>query len=113
MFRTSKALPGIMRVVVIGAGVAGISSALALADDNSVDEVILLEARKNIGGRVSSVTDPLSGLELDNCQHACFRVYHRFLQLIARAEAKKSIKLAAQKLPIKTKFIIRKEYIEI
>jgi squalene-associated FAD-dependent desaturase len=96
MFRTSKALPGIMRVVVIGAGVAGISSALALADDNAVDEVILLEARKNIGGRVSSVTDPISGLELDNCQHACFRVYHRFLQLIARAEAKKSIKLQAR-----------------
>jgi squalene-associated FAD-dependent desaturase len=93
MFRTSKAQQGKMRVVVVGAGIAGISSALALADDDSVDEVILIEARKHIGGRVSSVTDPHSGLELDNCQHACFRVYERFLQLIARAEAKKSIKL--------------------
>ena len=84
------------RTVVIGGGLAGISAALALADDDSSNEVVIIEARKHLGGRVSSVKDPETGIELDNCQHACFRVYGRFLQLLARSQAHDSIKLQSR-----------------
>jgi len=81
------------KVVVIGGGLAGIAAALATADEAESNEVILLEARSRLGGRVSSVKDPESGIELDNCQHACFRVYERFFQMMARAGGYDSIKL--------------------
>ena len=93
MTKTSEPHLSRMRIVVIGAGIAGIASALALADDKRVKEVTLLEARKRIGGRVGSVVDPVSQMEFDNCQHACFRVYERFLQLLGRAGAQTAVKL--------------------
>ncbi|MED5271291.1 MAG: FAD-dependent oxidoreductase, partial [Candidatus Thermoplasmatota archaeon] len=77
--------------IVVGGGLAGITAALALQDSGGWN-VKLFEARKHLGGRVSSIRDPDTGLELDNCQHACFRVYDHFLQLIARCSAEKSIK---------------------
>ena len=82
-----------MQVIVVGGGIAGISAALALADSPNVEKVVLLEARKHLGGRVSSVKDPVTGMELDNCQHACFRVYTRFLQLLGRVNAQSSVRL--------------------
>lgn len=81
------------RVVVIGGGLAGISAALACSDAGR--QVTLIESRNHLGGRVSSVTHPRQDWKIDNCQHACFRVYDRFLQLIARAKAQQSIKLQA------------------
>lgn len=80
-------------IVVIGGGLAGISAALACSDAGR--KVTLIEARKHLGGRVSSVKHPRQDWLLDNCQHACFRVYDRFLQLLARANAQGSIKLQA------------------
>ncbi len=77
--------------IVVGGGLAGITAALALQDSGKWN-VKLFEARKHLGGRVSSIRDPETGLELDNCQHACFRVYDHFLQLVARCNAQKSIK---------------------
>ena len=84
------------KVVVIGGGLAGIAAALAIADEAESNEVILLEARSRLGGRVSSAKDPKSGIELDNCQHACFRVYERFFQMIARAGGHHNIKLQSR-----------------
>jgi len=78
-------------VVVIGGGIAGITAAMACSDAGK--KVILLESRKSIGGRVGSIIHPRTGWSLDNCQHACFRVYDRFLQLVARSNAQKFIKL--------------------
>ena len=96
-FGSMKVMP---RIAVVGGGLAGISAALALADADSSNEVILIEARKQLGGRVASIKDPETGYELDNCQHACFRVYSRFLQLVARAQAHDSVKLQNKtKLP--------------
>lgn len=81
-------------VVVIGGGIAGVTAALACADAGR--NVTLLEARKVLGGRVSSVTHPRTGWELDNCQHACFRVYDRFMQLVGRTKGQDAIKLQAR-----------------
>ena len=85
-------------IIIVGGGLAGIASSLALADENTDDgqkrfNVTLVEASGKLGGRVTSITDPKTGYTLDNCQHSCFRIYHRFLQLIARANAVNSIKL--------------------
>ena len=84
------------RVVVVGGGLAGITAALAIADERDDADITLLESRSQLGGRVTSITDPASGIALDNCQHACFRVYSRFLQLIARSGAYASIKLQSR-----------------
>ena len=77
--------------IVVGGGLAGISAALALQDSGKWN-IKLFEAGKTLGGRVSSITDNETGLKLDNCQHACFRIYDHFLQLINRCNAQNSIK---------------------
>jgi zeta-carotene desaturase len=53
-------------VLVIGGGLAGLSSAIALADAGF--RVRLLEKRPHLGGRATSYTLP-DGSEVDNCQH--------------------------------------------
>ena len=83
---------------MVGAGLAGITAALALADAGK--DVSVFESRGHLGGRVSSVKHPRLGIKIDNCQHAAFRVYERFFQLIARANAQHIIKIQAKtKLP--------------
>jgi squalene-associated FAD-dependent desaturase len=95
-FASSERLGNMTRIVVVGGGLSGVTSALAIADSSPEDEIILVESRAQLGGRVSSIKDPKSGLLLDNCQHACFRVYDCFLQLLARCGARDSIKLQAK-----------------
>lgn len=51
------------RVIVVGAGVAGLKAARVL--DREGYEVIVLEARDRIGGRVHSYVDPTTGTILD------------------------------------------------
>src|SRR5450755_3334732 len=53
-------------VLVIGGGLAGLSSAVALADAGL--RVRLFEKRPHLGGRATSYTLP-DGSEVDNCQH--------------------------------------------
>src|ERR1700735_1911569 len=53
-------------VLVIGGGLAGLSSAVALAEAGL--QVRLLEKRPHLGGRATSYTLPDGG-EVDNCQH--------------------------------------------
>src|ERR1700752_366629 len=53
-------------VLVIGGGLAGLSSAIALADAGFCGQ--LLEKRPHLGGRATSYTLP-DGSEVDNCQH--------------------------------------------
>jgi squalene-associated FAD-dependent desaturase len=52
--------------MVIGGGLAGLSSAVALADAGL--QVRLFEKRPHLGGRATSYTLP-DGSEVDNCQH--------------------------------------------
>ncbi|MGH9735516.1 MAG: hydroxysqualene dehydroxylase HpnE [Candidatus Acidiferrales bacterium] len=53
-------------VLVVGGGLAGLSSAVALAEAGW--QVRLLEKRPHLGGRATSYTLP-DGSEIDNCQH--------------------------------------------
>lgn len=60
-------MTGARNVIVVGAGVAGLSAACALA--NSGYRVQLLERRPYFGGRASSYEHPGAGEVIDNCQH--------------------------------------------
>ena len=53
-------------MTVIGGGLAGLSSAVALADAGL--RVRLFEKRPHLGGRATSYFLP-DGSEIDNCQH--------------------------------------------
>src|ERR1700691_5135428 len=53
-------------VLVIGGGLAGLSSAVTLAEAGF--RVRLVEMRPHLGGRAASYTLP-DGSEVDNCQH--------------------------------------------
>jgi squalene-associated FAD-dependent desaturase len=55
------------RVVVIGAGLAGLAAAAALAEKGC--RVTILESRGRAGGRASSFQDVASGKLVDTCQH--------------------------------------------
>ena len=57
-------------VAILGAGVAGMSAACALAEAGF--RVRLLERRTYLGGRASSYLHPGVGEVIDNCQHALF-----------------------------------------
>ncbi|MBE3133913.1 MAG: FAD-dependent oxidoreductase, partial [Acidobacteria bacterium] len=74
-------------VTVIGGGFAGLSAAVALAAAGA--RVLVLEARRTLGGRASSFTDPRTGESVDNGQHVLVGCYHEtfaFLRTIG-AEA--------------------------
>ena len=55
------------RVLIIGAGLAGLATATALAPRGF--RVTLLEARQRLGGRAGSFADADSGQLIDTCQH--------------------------------------------
>jgi squalene synthase HpnD len=74
------------RVAVLGAGVAGLSAALALAEQGLTVDVY--EAKNFPGGRASSLRDAPSGLTLDNGQHIVMGCYHAFLRLLDRLGAR-------------------------
>ena len=79
------------RVVVLGGGIAGCASALALAGRGV--NVTLLEASNRLGGRFNSIK--ISGLnrQNDSTQNVIFRTYSRFLQLLATCEVRDVVKL--------------------
>lgn len=58
-------------VTVVGAGVAGMSTACALAETGM--RVQLVERRGYLGGRASSYLHPGVGEVIDNCQHVLFK----------------------------------------
>lgn len=71
------------RVVVVGAGFAGLAAAVRLVDAGI--PVTVLEATGAGGGRSRSFRHPASGLELDNGQHllmGCYRETLAFLRTI-------------------------------
>jgi squalene-associated FAD-dependent desaturase len=74
------------RVIVVGAGLAGLATAAALAPRGLA--VTLLEARQRLGGRASSFTDAASGQLVDVCQHVsmgCCTQFAHFCQALGLA----------------------------
>jgi hydroxysqualene dehydroxylase len=55
------------RIAIIGGGLAGIAAAVRVAEAGQLP--ILIETRKRLGGRATSLVDPRSGATIDNCQH--------------------------------------------
>jgi squalene-associated FAD-dependent desaturase len=55
------------KVAVVGGGLAGLATAVALADCDC--RVELFEARRSLGGRAGSFRDPATGELVDHCQH--------------------------------------------
>jgi squalene-associated FAD-dependent desaturase len=76
-------------VLVIGGGLAGLSSAVALAEAGL--EVRLIEKRPHLGGRATSYTLP-DGSEVDNCQHVLLGCCTNLLDFYRRAGAEEKIR---------------------
>lgn len=74
----SRAAP----VVIIGGGLAGIAAAVAL--ETAGVPVILLEARRDLGGRAGSFQEPQSQALLDNCQHVLLGCCTNLIDLYRR-----------------------------
>jgi squalene synthase HpnD len=72
--------PAPKKVVVLGAGYAGLTAALELTLRGH--DVTLVEGRALLGGRAHSFVDPKSGLVLDNGQHVLMGCYHETLRLL-------------------------------
>lgn len=87
---------GKQRVVIVGGGLAGCAAALRLADSGA--SVILLEAKRSLGGRTSSFSMPIEGngqeqrrvgkatQEVDYCQHVGMGCCTSLLALIERLD---------------------------
>ena len=73
------------RIAVVGAGVAGLAAACALAQDGYAVE--LFERRPYVGGRASSYMHPGVDEVIDNCQHIVLGCCTNVLDLLRRADA--------------------------
>jgi squalene-associated FAD-dependent desaturase len=76
-------------VLVIGGGLAGLSSAVALADAGL--QVRLFEKRPHLGGRATSYTLP-DGSEVDNCQHVTLGCCTNLADFYRRAGSESKIR---------------------
>lgn len=84
---------------VIGAGLAGMAAALALADSGYA--VRLWEASPAAGGRCRSFDDPLTGRLLDNGNHLVMGCNHAVFALLARTGARLELTpLGAEAVPL-------------
>jgi squalene synthase HpnD len=72
--------PAPKKVVVLGAGYAGLAAAAELVRRGH--DVTLIEGRALLGGRAHSFTDTKTGLVLDNGQHILMGCYHESLALL-------------------------------
>ncbi|HEY6301039.1 MAG TPA: FAD-dependent oxidoreductase, partial [Candidatus Binatus sp.] len=71
--------------VVIGAGFAGLSAAVALAEHGV--RVTVLEGKPALGGRAYSFADPDTGDFVDNGQHVLMGCYGETLDFLKRIGA--------------------------
>jgi squalene-associated FAD-dependent desaturase len=78
-------------IVIIGAGVAGLSAATALAQAGRT--VIVLDARPQPGGRATAFTDRDTGELVDNGQHVLFGCYRATFEFLHRIGAMDNIRV--------------------
>jgi zeta-carotene desaturase len=72
------------RIAIIGGGLAGIAAAVRLAEAG--DRPIVVETRKRLGGRATSLVDPRSGATIDNCQHVLLGCCTNLIDLYQRLD---------------------------
>src|SRR4051812_36208356 len=70
------------RVVIVGGGLAGMAAALELSHRDC--DVVLLEAKRHLGGRAGSFEDPATGETVDHCQHVAMGCCTNFLDFCRR-----------------------------
>jgi len=68
--------------IIIGGGISGISTLVQLQKYQC--NVLLLESRPFLGGRVRSYVDSISKEEIDNGQHLLMNCYDNFLALLSQ-----------------------------
>lgn len=73
------------KCIVIGGGLAGISSAIHLQRDGN--QVELIEASPKLGGRAYSFLDKKTNTEIDNGQHILMGAYKATLELLEIVDA--------------------------
>ena len=78
-------------VAVIGAGVAGLAAASALAEAGQ--RVLVLEARGQLGGRATAFPDRETGELVDNGQHVLFGCYRETFRLLRRIGAEGNVRM--------------------
>jgi len=74
--------------IVVGGGFAGLAAATALAEQGA--HVLVVEARRHLGGRATAYRDPVTGERIDNGQHVlagCYDETLSFLRRIGNAHA--------------------------
>lgn len=79
-----------MRVAIVGAGLAGLSTAVELADAGH--EVEIFEARPFVGGKVGSWIDK-DGNHLEMGLHVFFGCYYNLFELMKKVDAFKHLRL--------------------
>jgi squalene-associated FAD-dependent desaturase len=77
-------------VTIIGAGIAGISAAIELAQAGF--SVRIIEAKNSIGGRIYSIIDPVTCEMIDNGQHALVGAYNHFIDILDILGTRKFLK---------------------
>src|SRR5262245_14628870 len=78
-------------VAVIGAGVAGLAAATALAEAGR--RVLVLEARGELGGRATAFRRRGAGELVDNGQHVMFGCYHETFRFLRRIGAEGNVRV--------------------
>ena len=82
---SKKSLDDRPRVVIVGGGLAGMSAAESLARcGNNRFNIVVLEAKRNTGGRAGSFQDPSSHETVDYCQHVAMGCCTNLIGLLKR-----------------------------
>ncbi len=81
-------------VIVVGAGVAGLSAAVRLTKRGA--KVLVLEARSRLGGRATAFADRETGELVDNGQHVLLGCYTETLAMLADIGAMDHVAVARQ-----------------
>lgn len=88
---TASTQTPVFDAAVIGAGVAGLAAATALAERGL--RVIVLEARGQLGGRATAFRDRETGELVDNGQHVLFGCYRQTFELLRRIDAVRHVRV--------------------